>query len=69
MGEQREMPDPTEDRASRAVLLALLEGALDRDEHAEVERLRRELRELGVDVHLAVTRPRRRRRGRKGGAS
>lgn len=55
-------PDPTtEDRADRTVLLALLEGALDRGEHAQAEELRRRLAELGVTVHLGVVRPRRRK--------
>lgn len=55
-------PDPSiEDRADRAVLLALLEGALDRGDHARAEELRRRLAELGVTVHLGVVRPRRRK--------
>ncbi len=55
-------PDPViEDRADRAVLLALLEGALDRGDHARAEELRRQLAELGVTVQLGVVRPRRRK--------
>lgn len=55
--------DPSiEERADRAVLLAMLEGALDRGDHARAEELQRRLAELGVTVRLGVVRPRRRRR-------
>lgn len=60
------VPDPQSgDRADRAVLLALLEAALDRGEHERAEELRRQLSELGVTVHLGLVRPRRRRKWRR----
>lgn len=43
-------------RGERAVLLALLEGALDRGEHDRADSLRRRLAELGVTVSLRVGR-------------
>ena len=59
-------PDPRSlDSGDRAVLLALLEGALDRGEHERADELRRRLAELGVTVQLGVVRPRRRRKGRR----
>lgn len=59
-------PDPQSlDRADRAVLLALFEGALDRGEHQRAEELRSRLAELGVTVQLGVVRPQRRRKGRR----
>ena len=59
-------PDPhSQDSGDRAVLLALLEAALDRGEHDRAEDLRRQLAELGVTVQLGLVRPRRRRKGRR----
>jgi len=63
------VPDPlTKDRAERAVLLALFEGALDRGEHDRAETLRRQLLELGVNVRLGVVRPRRGAKRKNGGS-